>query len=187
MKKLIGILALIGIVTFTFIGCEKKQQNVDNDSNNSQVQQENTDLNNNSGEITTEPLNREFKIDETLANIIKVSGLDESSKMSEDKVKSEYDFGQYEGLQKEVRSQITEDSITEIAIVKIGENEQTQDLFQIVFKRIAQLQQKYAENDKINSILNNGDNIVIKQQGGVLIVIIAENAKEIEQKIDEQM
>ena len=187
MKKLLGILALIGIVVFTCVTCEKKQQKVDDKSNNTQVQQGNAELVESSGEVATEPINKEFDVEESLANLSKVTGLDENTRMSEDEIRATYDFGKYERLQKEIRSQITEDSIAEIVILKIGDKEQTSDLFQIVFNRIYQLQQKYAENEKISDILENGDNIVIKQQGGILIAIIAENAEEIEQKIDEQM
>lgn len=191
MKKIIGILALIGIIMVAFVGCENKNQNINDNQNNSQVQQENNNTNNTvndySGEIVTEPFNKDFNIDSTLSSVASISGLDEKTKMSEDEIKANYNLGKYEGLQREIRSKITDDSITEIIIIKIGENEQTQDLFQKVAGRLTQLQQKYAENDKITSILNNGDNVIIKQQAGVLIGIIAENAKEIDAQINEQM
>ena len=53
-------------------------------------------------------------------------------------------------------------------------------------KIMMKLKEKYAENEEITAILNNNENYVLKQQGGILISILAKNAKEIETKIQEE-
>lgn len=191
MKKIVGILALIIAVMLSLMACNNNNNEVvDNNSvvndNQNENQNDNNDLNDNQEEenIVTEPFNQTYDVAQELNAVQTVTGLDETSKMSQEKINNSYSFGNYKDLQMEIRSNESEDAFKEVAIVKIGDNEQSMDLFQVMIGRLNTLKEKYKDNEKILSVLNNNDNIVLKQQGGVLIFIVAENAKEIEAEVD---
>ena len=108
----------------------------------------------------------------------------EVDKMPETEINKNFDFGKYHGLQKEIRTKETSDSFTEVAIIKVGENEQSTEIFLKMSKRLSELQKKYADNDEISKILaNTEDNFVLRQEGGIIISVIGENAKEIASKL----
>lgn len=191
MKKIVGILALIIAVMLSLMACNNNNNEVvDNNSvvndNQNENQNDNNDLNDNQEDenIVTEPFNQTYDVAQELNAVQTVTGLDETSKMSQEKINNSYSFGNYKDLQMEIRSNESEDAFKEVAIVKIGDNEQSMDLFQVMIGRLNTLKEKYKDNEKILSVLNNNDNIVLKQQGGVLIFIVAENAKEIEAEVD---
>lgn len=207
MKKILGIVSLIIVVIFSFAACNNNEQKENNNNNsivennqqqgNNQQQDNNVVENNNnsentnivpffSGEVITEPMNQEFNVASALNNIAEVSNLPESTKLSEAEINEEFDFKNFSGLQKEIRSVVTDKEIREIVIVKIGENDHSMPLFQLMTARMMKLKEKYEENEEITAILNNNENYVLKQQGGILISILAKNAKEIETKIQEE-
>ncbi|MBO5142989.1 MAG: hypothetical protein J6C46_08410, partial [Clostridia bacterium] len=201
MKKILGIVSLIIVVIFSFAACNNNEQKENNNNNsivennqqqgNNQQQDNNVVENNNnsentnivpffSGEVITEPMNQEFNVASALNNIAEVSNLPESTKLSEAEINEEFDFKNFSGLQKEIRSVVTDKEIREIVIVKIGENDHSMPLFQLMTARMMKLKEKYEENEEITAILNNNENYVLKQQGGILISILAKNDKEIE-------
>ena len=87
------------------------------------------------------------------------------------------------GLEKFVATSQSNDSLTEIAMIKIGEDEQTEDILLIFAKRLEKLKQQYAENPAILEMLENSENVIIKQQASVSTMIIGANAKELEEEL----
>lgn len=198
MYKILGIILILVLVMFSFAGCFEKDisnssgdiNNVENNNeeNNNQVVSPNNSgetINTPSGEIVTEPLNTTFDISAAFDSIADVAGLPESTKLSEAEIKEIYDFGEYNALEKEIRKVETDDNFAEIILIKVGENDQALTLFPIISQRMMKLREQYADNEKISAILNNGENFVSKQQGGILVSIISENAKAIEEKLQE--
>ena len=209
MRKLIGIISIVIAIMFSFAACNNNTQVENNENkNNNSVEQNNSNVENNntekneeentnnaeivdissfySGDIVTEPANKTFNVKSSLDNIASVSGLNESTKLSEAQIKEKFNFGKFEGLEKEIRSKVTDDDIKEIVIVKIGDNDQSMVLFQIVTARLANLRVEHKDNEKILAIIENNENLVMKQQGGILISILAENAQEISEELDKQ-
>lgn len=196
MKKIIAILAITLVLSISLVACNNNSdnENIENNNTNNQVTENNNTNNNNNTDnnntdnnsVRIEPINTTFDMVESLDYVQTETGLNAETKVDNIKMKELYNFGEYEGLQKEARSKITEDSISEIAVVKIGSQEQTSSIFGILMKRRVDLQKEYQDNEKIMNILESGDCFVLKQQGGVVVSIIAENALEIDKKLDEQ-
>lgn len=192
MKKILGIVALVVVLMLTFVGCNNNEQAGNNNVNNEVVNNQNNNQNNTQNkeqnkqeeQINVTPKNQSFAVAEELNALQKYTGLEVATKMSQEKIKEKYNFGKYEKLQMEVRSLESEDTVKEIAMVKISETDQSMDLFQIMIKRLSALKEKYKDNEKILTMLNDSNNMILKQQGGIVIFIVAENAKEIEAELD---
>ena len=195
MKKVLGIISLIIVILCLFVACNNKED-INNESGNIIIDGSNLNENNleniliNSSNISTsenvgEPEEKGFKISKVLDNVASVSKLSSNSKLTNSQIKEKFKFGELDKLEKEIRSDITEEDIKEIAIVKLENSDQSIPLFQVMTSRLMALKEQYKENDKITKVLNSSDCYVLKQQGGVLISIISKDAKTIEEKIQE--
>ena len=182
MKKAVGTIGLVIMLGLSLVACGKgKTQIEENKGNvviggNQQEIQEET--------VAIEPLNKEYAVKENLDKIVDISRLNEFMTMSQQDIETNYNFGEYKNLQKEIRSRETDEEFREIALVKLGDVKQSEDLYMIMLNRLESLKQKHSANKKISEILNDPASVVLKQQGKVLVFIIAENAKEIEAEID---
>ena len=186
MKKFLKILSLIIIMSFILTACGKNGNNkstANAGKNNSQIlneiEKEDVPL------IITESMNKENDIEKYFSNIEEINGLDENTKLSRKEIEENFDFGKYKDLEMEIRSIESEETISEIAIIKLEDAAQTEEIFSILAKRRESLQEKYAENEKVLEIIDNPNNIM-QQEGGVVTFIISEKAKEIEEKINIQ-
>ncbi len=195
MKKVLGIISLIIVILCLFVACNNKED-INNESGNIIIDGSNLNENNleniliNSSNISTsenvgEPEEKGFKISKVLDNVASVSKLSSNSKLTNSQIKEKFKFGELDKLEKEIRSDITEEDIKEIAIVKLENSDQSIPLFQVMTSRLMALKEQYKGNDKITKVLNSSDCYVLKQQGGVLISIISKDAKTIEEKIQE--
>ena len=178
MKKSLKVVALICMMLLGLTACgeNKNNENISNTGNaNSQISNENGK---NNESIIIEPVNKGFDIEKAFSNIEEMDGLNENTKLSEEEIKERFDFGNYQGLEMEVRSKENEDTISEVVIIKLGDMSQTEEVFSALLKRREALQEKYAENEEMLEIINNQDN-VMQQEAGIVTFIISENAKEI--------
>lgn len=182
MKKFMSVALVSFTCALALTGCQfnKKTEvpnnTTNNNTNNTPPVQEEV--------VKTDPIRDDFVFDdamEALENELENVTLKE---LSEEEIEQRYSFGKYKGLEKYAASSITEDSITEIIMVKLGDNEQTSEIMSKFLQRIEKLKNEYAENEKIMAILNSQETIV-KQQGDVAVMIIAENARELEAEYDE--
>lgn len=133
----------------------------------------------------TKPIYPSFNIVEALNSVSSISGLNDGTKLSDVEIEKDFKFGKLSVLEKEIRSKITDDSIEEIVIVKLGDSTQSSLLFKTMTTRLMELKEQYKDNEKISAILNDGNCYVLKQQGGILVSIISKNAKTIETKMQE--
>ena len=196
MKKVLVIVVLIVAVLYLFGACNNKEDINNNNSGDSIIDDKNLYESNQENIIIT-PSNistsenignvegEAFKIAKVLDNIASVSKLNSSSKLTNSQIKEKFKFGELGSLEKEIRSNITEDNIKEIAIIKLENNDQFMPLFQAMTSRLSDLKEEYKDNQKITKILNSRDCYVLKQQGEVIISIISKNAKLIEEKMQE--
>lgn len=179
MKKLIGTIGLVMIMGVSLVACGPKDSKNEQNKGNTAIQE-----NSQGGATNLEALNADFAVSLELNAISKVSGLSEMTALTKESADALYNFGKYSELEKEVRSLETEKEVREIALVKVKDASQSADLYVIMLDRLATLKEKYAGNENVSKILNDSENMILKQQDGILIFILAENAKEIEMELD---
>ena len=167
------------IMSVSLVACGPKDSDNKQNEGNTMIQQVGN------GEATNpNELDKEFAVSVELNAISKVSGLSEMTVLTVESANALYNFGKYSELEKEIRNIETEGELREIALVKVEDENQTAELYSIMLKRLADLKAKYADNEKISNMLNNPENMRIRQQDGILIFILADNAEEIEMELD---
>lgn len=189
------IIALV--VSFCLVGCNNTQNNnnASNNNNQNQIDQSINNSNNNIDENHNDNQSnskveentendKTFNVADEMKKVESLTSLDDTSKMTKEEINEKYNLGKYKDLPMEVRSEITENSLKEIVLIKIDENEQSSDLILIMLSRLDALKKEYRENRDITKILNNPENMILKQQNGVLTFIIAENAKAVEAELN---
>lgn len=174
MKKILKIIAIICIMIFSLTACGEKEKVEELPTNNSQVENK---IENNIEE------NKVFNIENAFEEVEEVSILDEDTKMSNENIEKEFNFNEIEVEEKEIRSKQTENEISEIGIVKLKSNEQTEAAMKVFLERHAKLQEKYANNEEMLNIINNSENYILKQEGGYVIFILSEDAQKIESEM----
>ena len=198
MKKLASAI-IIAVICFVLVACNnntKQNQNNSNNTNNNQVVNNNQGQTNNGKDekkneeqneeqnVVTKPVNEGFEMSTALTSMQAVIENTNLTKLTDDQIKEKYNFGKYEGLEKVIASKETEETISEIAMVKLGDMEQSSDILLMFVDRINDLKEKYASNPEVINLLTTQDSYIIKQQAGVAVMILGENAKAIEAEFD---
>lgn len=103
----------------------------------------------------------------------------------EDEVANELlNLREYVGVEKMVARYVSNEEFTEIWLLKVSEEGQAPILFRIFNERINNLKTEYQGNENITRILNDYNNIRIKQQSGIVVIIVSNDAENIEKTID---
>jgi hypothetical protein len=123
--------------------------------------------------------NVEKKVDTVLERLDKK----DLKKLDSKKAAEAYDIEDTTGLDIGVYIKATEDTYEEVAIIKMSDNSKAEEIQQKVMGRLVKLYDEFKDNEKILSIIQNNENIEIKQEGGVQTVIISKDAKELAEKI----
>lgn len=180
MKKGFKIIAIMCVIILALTACgdKKKNENVQNIVNNNS--QAIVDVEKNDEPVIENPISESDELKKMFINIEEISGLDETTKLTKENIKEKFEFGEHQNLEMQIHSKETNETISEVAIVKLDDSAQTDEIFVAFAKRREALQEKYSENEKVLEIINSSDN-VMKQEGGTVVFIIAENAKEIEE------
>lgn len=185
MKKSIKLILFVLAMCLIFAGCNNTKTKpvtpVNQPSQGTQEQQEQLPP------VVTEPINQDFSIEETYKSMAELLPENNLREMTSTEIDEAYGLGRYSGLEKFVATSQSDDSLTEIAMIKIGEDEQTEDILLIFAKRLEKLKQQHAENPAILEMLENSENVIIKQQASVSTMIIGTNAKELEERFDGAM
>lgn len=190
MKKFIKLLIGITILCIMLTACNTNtEQNNNSNLNNENSQgtnqtNQNTQKENEEQEVVIAPLNKDFEMTETLSAMESVITGTNLSKLTEEQIKEKYNFGKYEKLEKLVASNESENSVSEIAMVKLGEAGQNSDILLIFNERKEDLMKKYEDNEEIKNSLTTQDAYIIKEINNVAVMIIGENAKAIEAEFD---
>lgn len=141
----------------------------------------------NTGNIASEgmePVNKEINLGDILQNV-KNRVISELLPVKNEEADMLLNLEEYAGLEKRVAKCETQNEYTEIWLLKISKEPQSIDIFRMFNNRIEELKRKYAQNAEISAILNNEKNISMKQQNGIVIIIISNNVENIEKSIDE--
>ena len=179
MKKILKLIAVICVILFSLIACDEKTNNTQQVEQDENLQGTiNSENNNESGVVLV------FNAENALIEVENISGLEDTTKLSEQEISENFNFGETEILEKEIRSEITENSIAEIGIVKVQDKEQAWNIMQAFLNRHEELKNKYAANDEILKIIIDSDSYILKQEGQYITYILSENANEINEKIN---
>ena len=132
--------------------------------------------------IVSKPLNEKVNLEEVLKSIEKV----DSDVANEDIAKGveEIDFNEYNALEKKALVYTTDENVNEIWMIKLGNYNQQEDVCRILGQRVQKLKSAFENNEAQLKILNEA---IIKQEEGIVIMIISPDAKEVEEKIAKAM
>ena len=132
--------------------------------------------------IVSKPLNEKVNLEEVLKSIEKV----DSDVANEDIAKGveEIDFNEYNALEKKALVYTTDENVNEIWMIKLGNYNQQEDVCRILGQRVQKLKSAFENNEAQLKILNEA---IIKQEEGIVIMIISPDAKEVEEKIAKSM
>ena len=108
--------------------------------------------------------------------------IDENQKTWSDE--EEIDFGKYMVLEKKAIVNTTDDAVNEVWIIKLGSYKQQEEVCRILGTRVNKLKAGF-EDDAVQSRIL--DEAVIKQEDGIVIMIISPEAREIEETIAQAM
>ena len=131
--------------------------------------------------IVRKPLNEKVNLEEVL------KGLEIDSYIeNEDVAKGvdEIDFSEYNVLEKKALVYTTDENVNEIWMIKLGSYNQQEDVCRILGQRVQKLKSAFENNEAQLKILNEA---IIKQEEGIVIMIISPDAKEVEEKIAKAM
>lgn len=132
--------------------------------------------------IVSKPLNEKVNLEEVLKNVEET----DSDVENEDIAKGvdEIDFNEYNVLEKKALVYTTDENVNEIWMIKLGNYNQQEDVCRILGQRVQKLKSAFENNEAQLKILNEA---IIKQEEGIVIMIISPDAKEIEEKIAKAM
>ena len=132
--------------------------------------------------IVRKPLNEKVNLEEVLKSIEKV----DSDVANEDIAKGveEIDFNEYNALEKKALVYTTDENVNEIWMIKLESYNQQEDVCRILGQRVQKLKSAFENNEAELKILNEA---IIKQEEGIVIMIISPDAKEVEEKIAKSM
>lgn len=132
--------------------------------------------------IVTKPLNENVVLENVFESINEL----EDSGFSGEAVDflDEIDFKEYTSLEKMAYGTTNDVYINEVWLVKLGAYEQQEEVCRIFGNRIQKLKNAFKDDLEQMSIINNA---IVKQEDGIVIVIISKDAEEIEETISKEM
>ena len=187
-KIVLGVcIALVVAIVIAIIAIALKPDNISNneDIENAGNKENNESLYNGGNEATEgmEPINKDMVLGDIL-NQIKKSEVEGLKGISDTEANNLIDLKEYVGLEKKVAKYEDDDEFTEVWLFKISKQEQAVEIFRMFNDRIEDLREEYKNDAKISEILNNENNIKMKQQAGIAIVIISDSASRVERALD---
>lgn len=157
--------------------------------------------NNNPNEtkVVVKPLNEKVNLTEVFNEIELIDGMKSFDEMDNVSVETEnevddgendilpeeeIDFGKYNELEKKAIVNTTDDNVNEVWMIKLGSYEQQEDVCRILGNRLKKLKAGFEEDNENRAVLEDA---VIKQEDGIVIMIISPYYKEIQETIAEAM
>lgn len=132
--------------------------------------------------IVRKPLNEKVNLEEVLKSVEETDSYAENEDIA--KGVDEIDFNEYNVLEKKALVYTTDENVNEIWMIKLGNYNQQEDVCRILGQRVQKLKSAFENNEAQLKILNEA---IIKQEEGIVIMIISPDAKEIEEKIAKAM
>ena len=132
--------------------------------------------------IVSKPLNEKVNLEEVLKSVEEIDSDIENEDIA--KGVEEIDFNEYNVLEKKALVYTTDENVNEIWMIKLGNYNQQEDVCRILGQRVQKLKSAFENNEAQLKILNEA---IIKQEEGIVIMIISPDAKEVEEKIAKAM
>ena len=132
--------------------------------------------------IVRKPLNEKVNLEEVLKSVEEVDSDIENEDIA--KGVDEIDFNEYNVLEKKALVYTTDENVNEIWMIKLESYNQQEDVCRILGQRVQKLKSAFENNEAQLKILNEA---IIKQEEGIVIMIISPDAKEVEEKIAKSM
>ena len=132
--------------------------------------------------IVRKPLNEKVNLEEVLKSVEEVDSDIENEDIA--KGVDEIDFNEYNVLEKKALVYTTDENVNEIWMIKLESYNQQEDVCRILGQRVQKLKSAFENNEAQLKILNEA---IIKQEEGIVIMIISPDAKEVEEKIAKAM
>lgn len=132
--------------------------------------------------IVSKPLNEKVNLEEVLKSVEETDSDIENEDIA--KGVEEIDFNEYKVLEKKALVYTTDENVNEIWMIKLGNYNQQEDVCRILGQRVQKLKSAFENNEAQLKILNEA---IIKQEEGIVIMIISPDAKEVEEKIAKAM
>ena len=132
--------------------------------------------------VISKPLNEDIKLENVLDKIEQIKEIEDTSDYI--KESEEIDFKKYNVLEKGAIVNTTDEEINEVWLIKLGSLQQQEEVCRILGTRVQKLKNAFENNKEQMTILNNA---VIKQEDGIIIMILSSDAKQIEETIANEM
>ena len=132
--------------------------------------------------IVSKPLNEKVNLEDVLKSVEEIDSDIENEDIA--KGVEEIDFNEYNVLEKKALVYTTDENVNEIWMIKLGNYNQQEDVCRILGQRVQKLKSAFENNEAQLKILNEA---IIKQEEGIVIMIISPDAKEVEEKIAKAM
>lgn len=183
-KKNITIISLLIVMTL-LVGCvNNKEENKKGEDANQNIIVSSGDNNikdEPSGNTEKTRYSKDINLQEVERSIIEVANIQKSNVIKNEDVSELYELEDFEGLESVVIIEEDGTNYQEIAVIKLLEESQSDKMIAKIITRY-----NYLLNNKkeYSSIISNKENVRMKQQAGVGILIVSENMPEIEKAID---
>lgn len=132
--------------------------------------------------VISKPLNENIKLENVFDKIERIEEIEDTNDYI--KEAEEIDFKEYNVLEKGAIVNTTEELVDEIWLIKLGSLQQQEEVCRILGTRVQKLKNAFENNKEQMNILNNA---VIKQEDGIIIMILSSDAKQIEETIANEM
>ena len=147
-------------------------------SGSTETNQEESTISTSSEEVSEE------KVEEEVNTNAEGSNRETVSETQSVKDESEIDFREYSGLTKKAIVLTNDYEVNEAWLVKLTSYEQQEEISRIFGNRIIKLRQAFQNNDEQLRIINNA---LIKQEDGIVIMVISPEREKLEKLIASQM
>ena len=150
--------------------------------------------------VDNTPINKTVDLSSVFEEIEKIEGMEkeivegvsgeepienpEEPNKKEIKDEENIDFGNYNVLEKKAIVKTTDEYVNEVWMIKLGNINQQEHVARLLGNRVQKLRNAFAEDAMQTAIINKA---IIKQENGIVIMIISPNEKEIEKAIAEAM
>lgn len=147
--------------------------------------------------VVSKPINESVELADVFSKIRLIEGMvnleeslsgevisDEQMAGADDADEDEIDFGKYDVLEKMAIVNTTDDSVNEVWMVKLGSYEQQEDVCRILGNRLKKLKAGFEDDKEQMAVLNQA---VIKQEDGIVIMIVSPHFREVQETVAEAM
>lgn len=136
--------------------------------------------------VVSKPLNETTSLEEVFKKIKEIEEIkvDDEEVTTNEKAEDEIDFKEYSVLEKKAMVYTTDESVNEVWMIKLGSYDQQEDVCRILGNRVQKLKNAFNGNAQQKAVIKEA---VIKQEDGIVIMIISPYVKIIEETIAKEM